>query len=69
MEEINVKTLWKVLNEHNILWKDDESNNEYVFMCLSDKPIPLEVKNRIKLFCKFNYPDRAVRFIEAEAVG
>lgn len=70
MGEVNVKTISEVLREHNIIWKFDNDNNEYVFMCLSDKPIPLEVKNRVKLVMAFNQPDVGFRFIEAEeAVG
>lgn len=66
MGEVNVKPISEVLKEHDIIWKYDEANNEYVFMCLSDKPIPMEVKNRVKLVTMFNNPDRTFRFIEAK---
>ena len=66
MGEVNVKTISEVLREHDVIWKFDKANNEYVFMCLSDKPIPLEVKNRVKLVMAFNNPDVGFRFIEAE---
>lgn len=66
MGEVNVKPISEVLKEHDIIWKYDEANNEYVFMCLSDKPIPMEVKNRVKLVIMFNNPDRTFRFIEAK---
>lgn len=70
MGEVNVKTISEVLKEHDVIWKFDETNNEYIFMCLSDKPIPMEVKNRVKLVMAFNQPDVGFRFIEAEeAVG
>lgn len=69
MGEVNIKPISEVLREHDIIWKYDEANNEYVFMSLSDEPIPLEVKNRIKLVMGFNYIDVGFRFIEAEAVG
>jgi hypothetical protein len=70
MGEVNVKTISEVLKEHDVIWQYDRANNEYVFMCLSDKPIPLEVKNRVKLVMAFNQPDVGFRFIEAEeAVG
>lgn len=69
MVETNIKSISEVLREHKIIWKYDEVNNEYVFMSLSDEPIPLEVKNRVKLVMGFNYIDVGFRFIEAEAVG
>ena len=70
MGEMNVKTISEVLKEHDIIWQYNNTDNEYVFMCLSDKPIPLEVKNRVKLVMAFNQPDVGFRFIEAEeAVG
>lgn len=70
MGEMNVKTISEVFKEHDIIWKFDNINNEYVFMCLSDKPIPLEIKNRVKLVMAFNQPDVGFRFIESEeAVG
>ena len=70
MGEVNVKSISEVLKEHDVIWQYDNANNEYVFMCLSDKPIPMEVKNRVKLVMAFNQPDVGFRFIEAgEAVG
>lgn len=69
MEELNIKYFPDIFKKYDIISKFDNANNETVFMCRLDEPIPMEIKDYIESVNKLYYPDRKIRFIEAEAVG